>query len=62
MITSLNAKINGALTEDEVLELYDEITEIIDYNISKANNEKSKSKWIDTQDKIDGFLSKRLLK
>ncbi|MDW7693668.1 hypothetical protein R9C00_02845 [Flammeovirgaceae bacterium SG7u.111] len=53
MLALVNNKKN--LTETEILEQYDKMSEIIEYNIK---NDPKPDAWKSTQDKIDGLLSK----
>ena len=57
MVMNINMKISKLVSEERALDIYDEITEILDYNIANTKGEKKK-KWEETQSKIDGFLPK----
>ncbi|MBX2840591.1 MAG: hypothetical protein KTR26_02375, partial [Flammeovirgaceae bacterium] len=57
MLAVVNQKAKKKLTEEEVLDHYDQITEVIEENIAKSKGE-SQNSWKDCQDKIDGLLAK----
>jgi tetratricopeptide (TPR) repeat protein len=57
MLSMVNLKAQKKMTEEEVLSKYDEISEVLDYNINIRKGRQSE-RWDDIQSSIDGLLAK----
>ncbi len=57
MLSAVNLKVRKEMTEQEVLAVYDRISEVLDYNIVNKKGSQQE-RWENIQDKIDGLLGK----
>lgn len=58
MATTVYAKYDKYITEDQALATYDRISEIFDYNIENEEDPKKVEKWKSYQQKTDAFVDK----
>ncbi len=57
MVMGVNMKIRKEITEEDLMKKYEEISDVIDYNIKNSTGD-DRSKWEKTQDAINGYLVK----
>ncbi len=57
MVIAVNMKVSKAITEEDLMQKYDEISEVLDYNVANSTGS-NKAKWEKTQDAINGYFAK----
>ncbi len=57
MVMAVNMKVKKNITEEDLMNKYEEISEVIDHNITNSSGD-DKDKWGKTQDSINGYLTK----
>lgn len=57
MVVAVNMKIGKLITEEELMQKYEQISEVIDHNVANTSGD-TKAKWEKTQDSINSYFGK----